>query len=478
MEKLINQIVKEEAGSATKSVQWPDEYVNRKTGDKFRMPSNPEVHKVLETHQPKYVLFAGPEGSGKTSLGSRFCLDKLKMGCDGALICPDFPYLKKIVRTFLEWVPRQVVIQKDRRYLDIGHEPYQSSYSMTFHNELGGHSTLLIMGAGGDYKKLESVNLNFIWFEEARSVRDSQIMDVITGRIRIKGPSPYNTPPQLYITTTPTEKSHWLYSMWGPELPEHEDDPYRLFKRKAKVVKLSLEDNLDHLADDYVEDRVIALTENEKRMRIDGEWGEEESESPFLPSMDLWTKLYDPSLKPVRKKDDPDRDFSDLLVLGVDGSTKHDAFSIVGVTRHPDNREEVAVRLVKTWHPRGEYLDFTEQEEYIRELNENFVLLICVYDKYQLHQMMKNNLGKEMWTREFSQQTGRTISDQQLFTAIMQQKVHHMGQKELEQHIRSADAKMDEDGHRRRLIKRNPGSFIDSAVALSMAHHECLRLSI
>lgn len=472
LDRLIREVIEEE----NRVIKWPDTYRNRDTGNEFRHPKDKNVRKYVYSDTPKFLLFASPEGSGKTTVGTIKCLDKLRRGLSGALICPDYPYMTKILKEVFRWIPWTTVLDKYKHFGSTGWTPYKGSFEIIFHNELGGESTLLIGGVSDNYVKFESLNLNFVWVEEARAIPSKRIMDVLTGRIRIDGPN--DEPPQLYITSTPTSTDHWLYQYFGPELPEDEQDQYRLFKRKSKVVKLPLQENMVNLNAGYVEDRVVALTENEKRMRIDGEWGGSDSETPFLPDMTLWRRLYDPNLPEIRTKTNSDRDWSDAMILGIDGSVKHDSFAIVGVTRHPNNREMTAVRLVKMWQPKGQILDFSEQEAWIRRICEIYNIVTIVYDPYQLHQMLGSRLKPIVWTQEFNQGKPRTIADQQLFQAILQGKISHMGQSDLTKHLKNADAKIDDHEHSRRLIKRYESLKIDAAVALSMANHEANRLNL
>lgn len=477
MGKLINQLIGEAIEEATETASWPASYVNRTTRKTFRKPEDSEVRKYLYSDTPKYLLFKAPEGAGKTTLGSIKTLDKLRRGMDGALMCPDYPYLTRIIKEFWRWIPWDMVIEKHRHMGEMGWTPYKGNFELTVKNEIGGYSTLILGGVSTNFSKWESLNLNFVWLEEARSIQSSEVMDVLTGRMRVKGPK--GEPPQLYITSTPTSKGHWLYEYFGPEKPPEEEDPKRDFKQTATVVSVPLENNLDNLSEDYVKDRAAALSKNEQRMRLKGEWGEVDADNPFLPDMALWRKLYDPKLAPLRKKDDPDRDWSDALVLGVDGAVSGDHFAIVGVTRHPNNRDELAVRLVKVWKPKGEILDFKKQEDYLKEICDEYNVLVIVYDQYQLHHMM-TNLSREgyAWTKVFSQNAPRSISDQQLFNIIIQEKIHHMNQEDLNKHMANADTIIKDDDHKRRIVKRQDSLKIDSVIGLSMASSECLRLNI
>jgi len=159
------------------------------------------------------------------------------------------------------------------------------------------------------------------------------------------------------------------------------------------------------------------------------------------------------------------------------------------------------VRYAKTWQARpGQKIDYRgtpfdpgPERELLRlcgyemdgegrlvprpEIGYNVV--VAVYDPTELHDMA-SRLYKEgvAWFKEFSQGMLRNESDRQLLEMIKDRRVAHDGNPELRDHVRNADRKTDESGHRLRIVKRTDSLKVDLCVALSMAAFEAMRLNL
>ncbi len=184
------------------------------------------------------------------------------------------------------------------------------------------------------------------------------------------------------------------------------------------------------------------------------------------------------------KEDLPPLTSGEQLVLGVDAaigsssmSYMADCFAVVGVTRHPHRKQDVAIRYAGIWQAeKGKLLDFEPIEDEIRRLCSEFSVFEVAYDNYQLHDMMIR-MGKLLIAnfRSFGQSNDRLIADKQLQAKITSKSLSHDGNPLLRQHIDNANAKTqagDKDGIR--MVKRNDAKKIDAAVALSMAVSRCL----
>lgn len=479
-DKLINQLLQQviEDAQNTKSL-WPDQYINKQTG-KIYKPHTLDEEIALYSDTPRYVLVKAGEGAGKSVFLVIKVLNRLRRGMDGAIISPNLPHFKRsLFPELLRWLPREVVIEEHQRYFHPSWTPHTSFY-IVVKNEVGGYSKLLCTG-GDNPIHLEGPNLSFVGIDELRGFDSDEILKVMSGRIRINGPK--GEPPQMIIASTPA--MHFMFDYFGPEKPEDEQDEYRDFKRQSLVVTLKTSDNLGNVDQEYIEARGATLTEAQKQVRLYGEWADEGGTNRFLEDIIFWDTLKQ-NLPPLRLKNDPKRDFSDILVLAADGSVKRDHFALVGVTRHPQNRKEIAVRVVKSWIPKsGQKLDFVGSEQlpgpelYIKKLCEMYNVVCVVYDEYQLHQMMTNLLkGGFVWTKEFSQNAPRLLADQNLYDLILQKKIFHDGNKDLRMHIHNADCVIDEASHKRRIVKRADSLKIDLAVATSMSAYESLRLNL
>jgi phage terminase large subunit-like protein len=110
---------------------------------------------------------------------------------------------------------------------------------------------------------------------------------------------------------------------------------------------------------------------------------------------------------------------------------------------------------------------------------KGYNVIAVVYDPTELHDMATRLYRAGVaWFKEFSQGIQRNESDRQLLEMIQQRRVTHDGDPVLRDHIRNADRKTDESGHRLRIVKRVDALKVDLAVGLSMAAYEAMRLNL
>ena len=140
----------------------------------------------------------------------------------------------------------------------------------------------------------------------------------------------------------------------------------------------------------------------------------------------------------------------------------------------------------KAWKPgRSGIIDYQGTEEnpgperVLRRLVSEYNVIEIAYDPFQLHDMA-TRLKREgiAWLRQFNQGIDRTISDSQLRDVIRDRRLWHRGEPELRDQIQNANAKVDEQDSKIRIVKRMEKLKIDLAVALSMCTHELLRLNL
>lgn len=438
---------------------WPTEYVNRERGKPYKPHSEAEQQAVF-SFGPRFVLFRGGEGSGKTSAGSIKALERIKLGLDGIVVAPDFPHFKRSTWPELRrWIPWEFVIPKQRYRSAVDWSP-PSGFELVF-------TTGAVVYCGGidDPISWEGPNVNWAWFDEARRKDTPQALKVLNGRVRIPGPN--GETPQLWLTTTP--KKHWLYDYFGPL---QENDPLASFKQRRMDVIMRTADNLENLDAGYVEDRAAGLTEAEKAVLLEGGWEDIDDGTRFLASMLWWSGLAE-ELPPL--------EWHEPMVVGLDASVSGDSFAVVGVTPHPDSARhetDIAVRYARAWKPRdGEKLAYSTPEEdgpedELRRLIERFNVVKVVYDEYQLHDMMtrisQEGLAK---VEAFNQGARRLEADSALLARIMRRGLAHSGEPDLAMHVDNANAKKDAEYRRLRIVKRTESQKIDLVVALSMAAH-------
>lgn len=475
---LIDKLISETFSQQIIKVAWPKptEYRNANTSRYFE-PQTPEVHRhIFKTDTPRHLYFMSGEGAGKTATLSVLVLEKLRRGLTGAFVCVDLPMLIKVWDEFKQWIPWDCVIPEHRHMSSAAWSPYKGLFKIVFNSEVGITSELTIGGLGDNYGKWESLNLNFFAGDEFRHIPDDRIMKVATGRMRIVGPN--GEPPQLVIGSTPTFDDHWMYDYFGPI--QGPDDILAPFKAESKIVRLAVSANQAQLDKAYVEGgRALTLSEAEKEVYVEGQWGRAGGDKRFLESMTLWDRLYDPDLTLPRKKHDPKRDWSDTLVIGMDGAIKNDSFALVAVSRWPKKRADIAVRLTAEFKPVGGKIDFRAVEAVLRQWVTDYNVVTAVYDVYQIYDMVER-LRREglAWFQEFSQQSKRDLADNFLYELILQGRLHHMNQPDLRQHVANAGHSYDTREGRRRIVKIRDVNKVDLLVGSSMATYENSRLNL
>lgn len=474
---LASRILIDNVAQATKIVKWPDTYINKSSG-KIYKPHNDEEEFYVFSDTPKYMLIKGGEGSGKSVALIIKILNRLRRGMSGVVLSPNLPSFKRsLFPELLNWLPRSVVIEKHQRYFNPGWRP-REAFIIVVHNEIGGYSELLCASAESP-RLLEGPNLNFVAMDEIRGMPDPEILKVMSGRVRIKGPR--GEPSQLFCSSTPSMT--WMFDYYGPPNPDKDSAEIQEFKEMCYVATVTTKENEEagNVEEGYSKARGATLTEEEKLVRLSGEWVNEKNPMRFIPQMIHWDILHDPELQPPREKKNPNRNWSDALVIAVDASVSKDYTALVAVSRHPMRRKHVAVRFTKVWKPHdaGMIIDFPAVEKYIRHICKIYHVAVMVYDFYQMeHMAQKLFRDGIVWTKRFSQQNPRTLADQFLFDSIITGEIAHTGDPVLRQHLDNANVKIDVEQHKKRIIKRSSGLKIDAAVALSMANYECSRLNI
>ncbi len=194
----------------------------------------------------------------------------------------------------------------------------------------------------------------------------------------------------------------------------------------------------------------------------------------------LWWDNCKEELLPMGKEE--------TLILAMDAakgsqsmSYVADCFAVVGVTRHPHRKKDVAIRYCGIWQAaKGQLLDFEPIEQEVRRLCSEYSVIEVAYDPHQLHDMAMRLKKLQIANfREFSQANDRLIADKQLQTKIINKQIVHDGNPLLRQHIDNANAKTqagDKDGIR--IVKRNDIKKIDAVVAVAMAVNRCLYFNL
>lgn len=165
------------------------------------------------------------------------------------------------------------------------------------------------------------------------------------------------------------------------------------------------------------------------------------------------------------------------ICVGIDVGAKNDLFSITGWGRDTVTRKYKPM-FAKLFHPEeltgpGGGVSFDGPKQYLRDVSRSYQVLTFAYDPYQAW-----GLADDLWKEgigifeDFPQGQKRVLSDSLFYTLIRDREIemnlHSEEHKELAQHIKNANAKI-EGEDKRRLVKRTDSLKIDGAVSSSMA---------
>jgi len=198
------------------------------------------------------------------------------------------------------------------------------------------------------------------------------------------------------------------------------------------------------------------------------------ADTPFLSSMSWWDACRE-ELPPLTRYEP--------MVIGLDAGVKDDNFGLVAVTRHPTRHDDVAVRHVQVWKPTAQTpVDIRGAggpREVLYALIESWNVQQVCFDPSQLLDLM-GELARDgrVYVAEFGQGPERLASDRLLYDLIVQRRIAHPGDADLTAHVSNADVKLDTDGRKLRIVKREQSLKIDGAVALSMSAKRCLDLAL
>ena len=175
------------------------------------------------------------------------------------------------------------------------------------------------------------------------------------------------------------------------------------------------------------------------------------------------------------------------MVIALDAATTNDTFGLLMGCRHPKHPDDVLVQYAQRWKAStvtGK-IDFIGTDEkpgpdkVLERLVGGYNIIQVCYDPYQLHDFaMRWKKKNIVWFKEFSQGSERLKADSQLRDVIRDRRLWHRGEPDLIEHLQNANAEIDAQESKMRLVKRTDSLKIDLAVCLSMCCHELLRLNL
>ena len=174
------------------------------------------------------------------------------------------------------------------------------------------------------------------------------------------------------------------------------------------------------------------------------------------------------------------------MIIVLDAGVSSDNFGLLMGCRHPASPNDVLIVYSQKWVPdQGKKIDFqgTEEnpgpEKVLRKLIKDYRVIEVAYDEFQLHDMATRLTSEGLaWFHQFSQTGDRLIADSQYRRMIMDRRIWHRGEPDLEDHMRNADAKVDSEDRKIRIVKRSEKLKIDLTICGSMLSHELMRLNL
>lgn len=175
------------------------------------------------------------------------------------------------------------------------------------------------------------------------------------------------------------------------------------------------------------------------------------------------------------------------MVIAMDAATSNDDFGIWMGCRNPARSDEVMTIYARKWSPdvHTGKIDFEgtvekpgPEREIMRLIEQHNVVQIT-YDPFQLHDFATRLKKKHIaWLKEFSQGTDRLLADNQFRTLIKDRRFWHRNEPDLTEHVQNANAKIDDQDSKVRIVKRVEKLKIDLAVAASMGSYMLLYLNL
>jgi phage terminase large subunit-like protein len=175
------------------------------------------------------------------------------------------------------------------------------------------------------------------------------------------------------------------------------------------------------------------------------------------------------------------------MVLSMDAATSNDNFGLWLGCRHPQRTDEILTMHAQKWKPnihtgKIDFMGTDENpgpEKVLRRLVKEYNIVQICYDPYQLHDMaMRLKQEGVAWLRAFNQGTDRLLADSQFRDLIRDRRFWHRGEPDLTEHVQNANAKIDDQDSKIRLVKRADRLKIDLAVAASMGSYTLLYLNL
>jgi phage terminase large subunit len=257
---------------------------------------------VLDPKGPKYTLYCGGIGSGKTLIG---CITMLAMAVSypgDYLICRQFfPELKiTTLKTFLEITPPELIAE------------YRVADGIVKIKSAGGKVSNVIFRQLEEPDKLRSLNLSGFYIDESSQVSEAAFM-LLQGRLRGAGLR------KGFLTTNPNGHD-WQYHWFVKQDFFKKEEA----KKNFALIKAPSTENV-HLPDGYVQNMMDAWSEDRVRREIYGDFDSFEGQvySEFRRDVHV--------IQPFKIPDEWTK------VIGIDHGLRNPACWLWGAVDYDDN---------------------------------------------------------------------------------------------------------------------------------------------
>jgi len=204
--------------------------------------------------------------------------------------------------------------------------------------------------------------------------------------------------------------------------------------------------------------------------RADSEW----------PAYEERPERHDPAHRPFTKE-------NWNFIITLDAAVSGASLGLWMGCRHPRYPQDVLEVFAQKWEPSGKdhKIDFygTDEnpgmERVLRKLLAEYNVVEVAYDEFQLHSLC-SRLKQEglAWFRNFPQTSERLIGDSLFRDMIRERRYWHRGNPDMATHVQNADAKIDPEDRRIRIVKRAERLNVDLAVCAAMGCRELMRLNL
>lgn len=176
------------------------------------------------------------------------------------------------------------------------------------------------------------------------------------------------------------------------------------------------------------------------------------------------------------------------VIIALDAAVSGACFGVFVGCLHPEYPQEILTLYAKKWEPpRGgdgkiDFIGTPEKpgpELEVRRLLSEYNVIEVAYDEFQLHYFCQKMYEEGLaHFRPFPQGNERLIGDSLLQTLIRERRFWHRGELDLREHVENADAKIDKEDRKIRIVKRAERLHNDLAVCAAMCSRELTRLNL